>query len=132
MNSIQFLSLKEAIAIHQDQINRFGGIQGIRDAHLIDSAMHSPQATFGGTFLHATILEMAAAYMYGITQNHPFLDGNKRTGLISGCIFLELNGYAIKENIDLYEISMATARGETSIESVANFFKDNTVKITAL
>ncbi len=129
MESIKFLTLKEVLNIHRDQINRFGGMHGIKDKNLLDSAIHETLATFSGKFLYPDIFHMGAAYMYTITQNHPFLDGNKRTGTIYGLLFLAYNGHKLKKGVDLYAISMATARGETSITLLANFFKKNTFVI---
>ncbi len=76
-----FLTLAEVIEIHVDQIKRYGGRQGIRDFGLLESALAQPEASFGGEWLHRDVYEMAAAYAYHICQNHPFIDGNKRTAL---------------------------------------------------
>nr|MDD5699375.1 type II toxin-antitoxin system death-on-curing family toxin [Victivallaceae bacterium] len=89
----EFLSLAEVLEIHQDQLVRYGGEAGIRDLGLLKSAISMPSATYGGEFLHSDIYEMAAAYLFHIVQNHPFLDGNKRTGAVAMLVFLILNGY---------------------------------------
>ena len=81
MNPI-FLSLAEVLEIHRDQIERYGGDPGIRDLDLLQSALAIPAAGFGGQYLHNDLYEMAAAYLFHITQNHPFVDGNKRTGAV--------------------------------------------------
>ena len=73
-----FLTVKEVSVLHQDQIEVFGGIHGIRDEGLLESAVMTPQASFGGEYLHSDIFEMAAAYAFHIAENQPFLDGNKR------------------------------------------------------
>jgi death-on-curing protein len=70
-----FLTLGEVIEIHHDQIERYGGDSGIRDLGLLQSAMAMPAAGFGGRYLHADLCEMAAAYLFHITQNYPFVDG---------------------------------------------------------
>ncbi len=75
-----FLSLDEVLEIHEQQIERYGGSSGIRDPAGLESAMATPQAIFGGEFLHRTIPAMAAAYLYHLCQNHAFIDGNKRVG----------------------------------------------------
>lgn len=75
-----FLTLDEASEIHAQQIELYGGSQGRRDPAALESAIATPMATFGGQFLHSTIPAMAAAYLFHICQNHPFVDGNKRTG----------------------------------------------------
>ena len=77
-----FLTLDEVLSLHAEQIRRFGGTFGIRDLGLLQSAVGSVEATFDGVFLHETIFTMAAAFLYDICRNHPFLDGNKRTALV--------------------------------------------------
>ena len=90
-----FLTLAEAIEIHADQIHRYGGQEGLRDLPLLESALAQPEASFAGEWLHTNQFEMAAAYAYHLCQNHPFIDGNKRTALAAALVFLELNGIAI-------------------------------------
>ena len=79
MASPLFLSVENVIEIHADQIHRYGGSLGIRDVGLLNSALGMPKAGFGNQYLHAGLFEMGAAYLYHIVQNHPFIDGNKRT-----------------------------------------------------
>lgn len=93
-----FLSLSEVLEIHQDQITRYGGSTGIRDLDLLKSALGMSAATFGGDFLHTNIFEMASAYLFHIVKNHPFIDGNKRTGTVSALVFLLLNGYSFESS----------------------------------
>jgi len=76
---------------------RFGGGDGLRDQGLLESAIAMPMASFGGTFVHGSLFEMAAAYAFHIAENQPFLDGNKRTAILSAVVFLELNGYVVVE-----------------------------------
>jgi len=87
-----FLSLADIIAIHKDQIDRYGGAPEIRDLGLLESALAQPRSGFGDEYLHSTIYEMAAAYLFHISQNHPFVDGNKRVAAMSMYTFLDLNG----------------------------------------
>jgi death-on-curing protein len=87
-----FLTLAEIIEIHTDQIRRYGGQAGLRDLALLESALAQPEASFAGEWLHGDHYAMAAAYAYHLCQNHPFIDGNKRTGLAAALVFLELNG----------------------------------------
>jgi death-on-curing protein len=75
-----FLTLDEVLEIHEEQIERYGGSAGLRDAAALASAVATPQATFGGEYLHTSIPGIAAAYLYHLCQNHPFIDGNKRVG----------------------------------------------------
>lgn len=90
-----FLSVAEVLEIHSQQLNAYGGIDGIRDQGLLESAVMTPQSSFGGEYLHQDIFEMAAAYAFHIAENQPFLDGNKRTALVSALAFLDLNGIII-------------------------------------
>ncbi|MBW4691388.1 MAG: type II toxin-antitoxin system death-on-curing family toxin [Lyngbya sp. HA4199-MV5] len=91
----KFLSVVETLSIHTRQLKKYGGTAGIRDEGLLESALAQPQATFGGEFLHATIYEQAAAYLYHLAKNHPFLDGNKRTAFAVMDTFLRVNGYRL-------------------------------------
>lgn len=87
-----FLTLSEVLEFHRDLIDEFGGSQGIRDLGLLESAVAMPEAGMSDEFFHAFPFEMAAAYAYHIAQNHPFVDGNKRTALAAALTFLEVNG----------------------------------------
>ena len=78
--------------IHAEVIKQFGGANGIRDENLLVSAVLTPQSSFGGKSPYADIVEIAAAYLFYICKNHPFLDGNKRTAMMSAIVFLRLNG----------------------------------------
>ena len=88
-----FLSLDEVLEIHEQQIERYGGSPGLRDAAGLESAVATPQATFGGEFLHTSIPAMAAAYLFHLCQNHPFIDGNKRVGANAAITFLLMNNW---------------------------------------
>ena len=91
-SELVFLTFAEIIEIHNYQIENFGGASGVRDMELLKSAIGMPSATFGGTFLHPTIYEMAAAYLFHLVENHPFVDGNKRVGAMAALVFLDMNG----------------------------------------
>jgi death-on-curing protein len=115
-----FLSLAEVLEIHQDQIARYGGDPGIRDMGLLKSALGMPLATFGGEFLHTDIFEMAAAYLFHLVKNHPFIDGNKRVGAVAAIVFLALNGYEFDApEEDFADMVLAVARGELDKAEVA-------------
>ena len=108
-----FLSLVEVVEIHKNQIELYGGDHGIRDLHLLQSALAQPAASFGGEWLHRDIHEMASAYAFHICQNHPFFDGNKRTALACTLVFLELNGISLMDpNEELYAAMMGIATGK--------------------
>ena len=105
-----FLTIAEVLEIHSKQLDAHGGIHGIRSQSLFESAVMTPQASFGGEYLHKDIYEMAAAYAFHIAENQPFLDGNKRTALVSALAFLDINGYIILDpNGLLYSILIEIA-----------------------
>jgi len=119
-----FLTLDDLLDSHYEQIVNYGGSYGIRDIGLLDSARAQPEARFEGKFLHADLFEMAAAYMYHIVQNHPFVDGNKRVGLEAALIFLEINDLPLNATDDeLIELTMRTAQSLTSKNDIAAFFR---------
>lgn len=123
-HSLLFLSFAEAVEINQYQICHFGGAPGIRDVDLLRSALAVPSATFDGRFLHADLAEMAAAYLFHITENHSFVDGNKRTGTMAAIIFLDLNGYDFDAPDDeLTETVISTASGKMTKAELASFFR---------
>ncbi len=122
----EFLSLDEILAIHKDQISRYGGREGVHDWGLLQSAIAMPMASFAGQSLHSDLYEMAAAYLFHLVQNHPFVDGNKRVGAAAAYVFLALNNVRVTADpADFEELVMSVARGETSKSSVAGFFRDN-------
>ena len=122
-----FLTLDEVVAIQRDQIERYGGSLGVRDWGLLKSAVATPAVKFGGRFLHGDLMEMAAAYLFHLVQNHPFIDGNKRVGAVAADVFLALNDITLIASEDDYaELVLAVARGETSKSTAAEFFRANT------
>src|SRR5512135_2647648 len=117
MKKIVFLTLAEVIEIHADQIKQYGGRDGIRDINLLSSAVAVPHATFSGDFLHRDIFEMSAAFAFHVSQNHPFVDGNKRTALASALVFLEINSIDISDPDEtLYESMIKIASGKMTKE----------------
>ncbi len=119
-----FLGIDRVLRLHRSSIEHYGGTEGIRDAQLLQSAVSQPEATFGGTFLHAFPFEMAAAYLFHIVQNHPFLDGNKRTGAASAIVFLEMNDIEIAADEEgLFDITIRAATGAATKEDIAAFFR---------
>lgn len=119
-----FLSLDQILSLHDDQIRRYGGSRGTRDLGLLQSAIGTVTATFGGAFLHETLFEMASAYLFHICRNHPFLDGNKRTAIAAALTFLEMNGVEIEaDEDDLYDLVVGVAVGKVTKAEVAVFFQ---------
>src|SRR5947207_281937 len=123
-----FLTLDEVLSLHAEQIRLFGGSSGVRDVGLLQSAIGSVQATFGGVFLHETIFEMASAYLYGICRNHPFVDGNKRTAVAASLTFLDMNGIEVDaEEDEFYDLVIGVAEGRVSKAAVAVFLEKHAV-----
>jgi death-on-curing protein len=117
-----FLTLDEVLAIHADQIRRYGGGHGVRDVGLLASAIAMPGASLGGVFLHTSRAEMAAAYLFHVAQNHPFLDGNKRTALAAALAFLWINGQRLDAEPDaLTELVLGIAASSIGKAEIAVF-----------
>ena len=93
---LEFLELDDVLAIHAESIRRFGGGTGLRDSGLLESALAMPRATMFGELLHQTIHEQAAAYLFHLVKNHPFVDGNKRVAFFATDVFLRLNGWKLR------------------------------------
>jgi len=124
-----FLTLDEVIEIHRDMIERYGGSFGIRDEGLLESAPAMPQAGFGEQYLHSDVFEMAAAYLFHIVRNHPFVDGNKRTGAMAAFTFLKLNQQTLNAGELKFErLVRAAAEGKLGKEKIAEFFQNNSKK----
>ena len=119
-----FLTLEEVLEIHRDEIERHGGTLGVRDNGLLESAVAAPEAGFGGHYLHNDLYEMAAAYLFHLVQNHPFLDGNKRVGAATALVFLAMNGVETKmTNQVLVDMVLAVAKGKMDKPAIAYFFR---------
>ena len=124
MTDPHFLSVEDVLDIHADQIERYGGSLGVRESELLQSAIAVPEAGFGDQYLHADLFEMAAAYLYHIVQNHPFIDGNKRTGAMTAFVFLKLNGLELEAAEPVFEeIVLKAAQGQIEKLAIAEFFR---------
>jgi death-on-curing protein len=120
----KWVSLEAALAAHHEQIAEHGGVSGVRDAALLESAMARPQnlAAYGDPDLAA----LAAAYAFGIARNHPFVDGNKRTALVVSETFLVRNrGWLDATDAELVVTFLALAAGELAEEELADWFRDH-------
>ncbi len=121
-----FLTLDDIIESHQNQIDTYGGSHGFRDIGLLESAIAQPEASFGGQYLHADIFEMAAAYLYHLVMNHPFVDGNKRLGLEAALIFLEINNENLNcSDEELVDLVLKTTAGQVGKREIAEFFRSH-------
>lgn len=122
----RFLTLAEAIEIHDYQIEHFGGIDGLRSIDLLESAVGVPESSFGGNYLHSTIPDMAAAYPFHLVENHPFADGNMRAGATAAPVFLELKGYEFNaSNEELIRVVLQVASGNMPKETPFQFFRQH-------
>lgn len=121
-----FLTVEEVIQIHDDLVNNYGGIHGIRDMGLLISAIEMPKATMFGENLHESIYDKASAYLYHIVCNHAFLDGNKRTGAASTLIFLIQNECPVKFDIIKFEEMVCEIAGGNVCKKVISSFLSST------
>ena len=107
-----FLNVEQVIDFHNEIVNEFGGAHGIRDISLLISAVEMPKASMFGEFLHPSIYDKAAAYLFHIVCNHPFVDGNKRSGLTTALTFLDVNGVTLKSmNLNWKNLSSKLLKG---------------------
>src|ERR1700710_167255 len=112
MDEPDFLDVDEVLELHRLSLEAYGGLDGVRDAGLLASAVGQPQSSFGGAYAHQGIFEMAAAYLFHLARNHPYLAGNKRTALLAALVFLDINGITVeRESEALYELTMGIAEG---------------------
>jgi len=123
-----FITVQEVIDDHAELIRTYGGLDGIRDIGLLISAIEMPKATMFGEFLHPTVFDKAAAYLFHLVCNHPFVDGNKRTGTMTALTFLRQNQvhikFTLKQTDILEELVVSTADSKTTKEQIAKFFKE--------
>ncbi|TVP64978.1 MAG: type II toxin-antitoxin system death-on-curing family toxin [Leptolyngbya sp. LCM1.Bin17] len=121
----KFLTREDVLMIHDDQIASFGGTPGLRDDGLLSSALAQPQAMFEQQLLHPTIPEQAAAYLYHLAMNHPFVDGNKRTAFAVMDTFLRVNDYRLMLTDDaVFGLVMRVAQGQLDKAGIAEELAD--------
>lgn len=124
------ITIKTIIRLHELSIINFGGSQGIRDPGLMESAIARPYQTFGGEYLYPTVFEKAFALVESIITNHPFIDGNKRTGFLSMLLILELENFKITASNDAtYNFTIQISTGEIKFEEIVLWLKNNTAMI---
>ena len=125
-----FLGLEEILILHDIQIQKYGGLEGVRDLTLLESAIQRPQTSFDGKDLYSTIFDKAAALCMSLIQNHSFIDGNKRTGIYAALVFLELNGHILTVSTnELLNLTLNIANKKVNIEELSNFFEKKSVKL---
>lgn len=125
---IRFIIKEMLLVFHENQINQYGGLHGIRDERLLESGLAQAEASFLGEFLHENVFEMAAAYGFHLCQNHPFLDGNKRIALIAIYTFLFMNGFQmVSDKKVLYALIMNLAQGKVSKSELQLFLSQHCI-----
>ncbi|MDR1519065.1 MAG: type II toxin-antitoxin system death-on-curing family toxin [Planctomycetota bacterium] len=119
------------LEIHAEQVSLFGGENGVRDMKLLESALAMPQAGLDGAHFHSDVFSKAAAYLFHIIKNHPFVDGNKRTGLACAYLFLSINGIELEcDPSELAEMVLAAAQGEMGKEEIAAFLQSHAIAMS--
>ena len=125
----RYLTVDEVILIHDRLIEQSGGSNGLRDRGALESAVHQPNASFGGELLYPTIHEQAAALAFSLVNNHPFIDGNKRIGHAAMEVFLVINGYEIDADVDEQEVTFLNlAAGSVSRDQLVFWIQDHLKK----
>jgi death-on-curing protein len=105
-----FLSMEDILSLHADQLERYGGMPGVRAPGGLEAALEMPRASYGGEYLHTDLFSMAAAYAFHIAESQAFVDGNKRTGLNAALVFLLMNGWYVADpGGRLYDAMIALA-----------------------
>lgn len=128
--TLQFLSVDDVLAIHENTIRHEGGLPGLRDPGLLESAVLMPQQQFGGEYLHSGRAAMAAAYLFHISQNHPFYDGNKRAGVLAALIFLEANGaQSLPDPEELEAMALQVAAGACGKAALTDWLRRQTEEL---
>lgn len=120
------IAIKEVLRIHEILIEKFGGSQGVRDMELLESALHRPFGTFGSVDLYPSPIDKAAAIIESIVKNHPFVDGNKRTGYtMMRLVLLNADLDIISNEDDKYEFVIGISEGKLGYDEIKNWIKSN-------
>ena len=120
-----YLSLEEILELHDHLIKKFGGLSGFRDKGLLESALVAPMMSVFGEELHKSVYDKAAAYLFSISRNHPFNDGNKRTATAATLIFLRTNGQSPNYDVDeLIGFVVKVASGKVEIPEISRYFEN--------
>jgi len=126
---MRYLTVEEVILIHKYELQRYGGVDGIRSINLLESAVHRPSTSFGGSEIYLTVFDKAASLIQAIIKNHPFIDGNKRTAMIAGIVFLKMNYYETSvSQKKLVELALEIADSKLSLEDIAVFLEAHSAK----
>ncbi|MCI8912183.1 MAG: type II toxin-antitoxin system death-on-curing family toxin [Clostridia bacterium] len=124
-----WLTKEQVISLHTKLIEKTGGTDGIRDDGLLDAALHAPFHTFETNELYRSLCDKAARLAYGLTQNHPFVDGNKRIGAHALLVVLTLNGVIMRYNQqELVDLFLGIASGKVDFEELKKWVVEHVVK----
>ena len=123
---IRYLTSEQVLFIHARLLAETGGEHGIRDLGLLQSAVARPQAVFDGNELYPGIHQKAAALLESLINNHPFVDGNKRTGITAAAMFLKINNFSMTaSNQEVESFVLSIASGEQTVESITEWLKSH-------
>ncbi|MDQ3816661.1 MAG: type II toxin-antitoxin system death-on-curing family toxin [Acidobacteriota bacterium] len=126
---MRYITLKEILELHRRIIEQSGGLAGIRDVGMLESALAQPLMTFGGEELYPTIIEKASALGFSLIKNHPFTDGNKRIGHAAMETFLILNAHEINASVDEQEqVILQVASGELERDNFTEWLRAHIVE----
>jgi death-on-curing protein len=124
---MKYLTAEQVLFIHARLITETGGSHGLRDLSMLLSAIGRPQASFDNQDLYPDLYNQAAALLDSLIRNHPFIDGNKRTGIVAAGLFLQINGYRLTaSDTELETFTLEVARAQKNIDKIAAWFRDNT------
>lgn len=127
---MEYLTAEDILEIHSFLIDEIGGSHGVRDRETVASSAEQPAQTFGETELYPTVFQKAAVYVRVIIQNHPFVDGNKRTAMTAAGVFLEMNGYKLvapEGKVAEYAFSIIEEKRE--VDDIAEWLKNNSKEV---
>ena len=123
-----FFEYEQVVKLHSSLISKTGGMDGVRDANLLDSALKAPFQTFGGNDLYPDILDKASQLCYSLIENHPFADGNKRIGVHLTLLFLKLNNIELRySQQELIDFGLGVASGRLNKDDIKDWMIKRTV-----
>lgn len=123
-----YLTAEQILFLHARLITETGGEHGVRDLGLLQSAVGRPQASFDGVDLYPNLFNQVAALLDSLVRNHPFVDGNKRTGIATAAIFMRLNGYRLTAtNDELEAFTLSVARSETTPDTITDWLRQHSI-----
>ncbi len=127
-----FLDREEVLAIHRDQLRRYGGFMGVRDEEALNTALAAPETRMNGQYIHQDLAGMAAAYLSQLARQRPFVDGNKRTAVLAALVFLALNGQDVKaDETELAALAQAAAAGKVDRTTLADWLRERATAVEA-